>query len=1085
MFAFNLKRFVSGKDKLFLLAAVCLIAAVLVFTPVFAQDYDFTYTNDVTNTGNPWNQNGYSILYKGNTITNPSGEHSFAQVQPGGNYTFDNVKFVLKNETAGRPFIAALSAWDGKGDAVVTFKNSTITQEGTFEGVYFRAGGKPSNSGILNGLPGGVFNFEGDNTFTGLKDGQIRNDGTFNIKKGTTKFENCDLTLGQKNNQGAVNDPEGTWIIEDGATLVFNGNVKLLANNKPIFVVKPGGTLKFSESAKLDLSEIGETVAIQVEPGGTLVMTDNNIYGGAAANIQVEKGIADFTITKTWDDDSDDRRHRPTTDDFKSFILITIGEKTFTLADEEFTDQYGTVAIEKSTEDQHKYIITFTGKTPDTGLTKYKSVGESVAFTLAEDEFDHYTKGETDPVKGEDGNYTITNTINPRIVLFPTLNNVTETWNGQPHGVQITSLADENGIQYLEEVKPIISYTKEGKTEPIEVVPTDAGTYTVTLSLNEDDARYYKLHTHDVTHTVTITKAQIPVESFTAPAAAAGLVYKGTEQELLSSAGTWNETGKEYGTFHYSVSFTAAKAAPEGYLPTAPKATDAGTYTIAWMIEGDDNHFDYTPESAEITATIAKADIPEDSFTAPAATEGLKFTGSEQNLIKEGTGTWKEGQNSGTFQYKVGSGDFADSAKGTFVGSYSIEWKITGDSNHNDYNPAEGAKILTAAIAEGEIPENSFIAPDAAEGLKYTGAEQDLIKTGTGTWTAVEYGTFLYKVSFDPAKTVPEGYSPEAPKGAEVGTYTIEWMIKGDENHTDYINGTSIQVTIAEAEPVVTPDLEDAVITITNQAALVADGTEKKVEIAVSYNGEPLTEGTDYAIEGTTTATEPGTYTFTITGLGRFAGTQQDFEWTITSEPQPGPQSVRPGFHFVQLPGFWDRERNCPSFGCGKELPATGFPTRVNVPLSVRPEGLNYRNLNMRLQIPALELDTDLIGVPELDNSWAVEWIGDKAGLLSGTSYPGEGYSVIAAHNHLNNTETGPFLALGSLESGDKVFVNAADGSLISFSVYANELLAPTDMEKVASVAEQFENSLVLITCENETLEGGYANRRVIFAKPY
>ena len=39
-------------------------------------------------------------------------------------------------------------------------------------------------------------------------------------------------------------------------------------------------------------------------------------------------------------------------------------------------------------------------------------------------------------------------------------------------------------------------------------------------------------------------------------------------------------------------------------------------------------------------------------------------------------------------------------------------------------------------------------------------------------------------------------------------------------------------------------------------------------------------------------------------------------------------------------------------------------------------------------------------------------------------------------------------------------------------------------MEKMAAIAEKEENTLVLITCENESARGGYLNRRVIFAKP-
>jgi hypothetical protein len=39
-------------------------------------------------------------------------------------------------------------------------------------------------------------------------------------------------------------------------------------------------------------------------------------------------------------------------------------------------------------------------------------------------------------------------------------------------------------------------------------------------------------------------------------------------------------------------------------------------------------------------------------------------------------------------------------------------------------------------------------------------------------------------------------------------------------------------------------------------------------------------------------------------------------------------------------------------------------------------------------------------------------------------------------------------------------------------------------MEMMASIAESEENTLVLITCENESADGGYLNRRVVFAKP-
>ena len=46
----------------------------------------------------------------------------------------------------------------------------------------------------------------------------------------------------------------------------------------------------------------------------------------------------------------------------------------------------------------------------------------------------------------------------------------------------------------------------------------------------------------------------------------------------------------------------------------------------------------------------------------------------------------------------------------------------------------------------------------------------------------------------------------------------------------------------------------------------------------------------------------------------------------------------------------------------------------------------------------------------------------------------------------------------------------------------ADEL--PDDFEKLAAIAGQEVNSLVLITCENESAEGGYLHRRAVFARP-
>ena len=309
------------------------------------------------------------------------------------------------------------------------------------------------------------------------------------------------------------------------------------------------------------------------------------------------------------------------------------------------------------------------------------------------------------------------------------------------------------------------------------------------------------------------------------------------------------------------------------------------------------------------------------------------------------------------------------------------------------------------------------------------------------------------------------------------------------------------------------------------------DGEEHEISFYVEYNGIELTEGTDYTVDESSdlSGTETGKYTVSITAVGEgakdlaagnFSGSTSK-TWSILAQapsaapaqpdlpeadvtpaevpaasqdpapaqeslslsPQPRDQRTAEDtdFSWYQI---GEIEEHSSSFCFDCELPKTGFSSRVSTPLSVKPSGLNYSDLKMRIQIPTIELDTELIGVPLRSGEWAVEWLGDRAGLLSGSHVPGEGLTVIAAHNTLNDTEVGPFLLLYALEHNDVIFINQPDGSLQRFGVYANMLVEPNDMQKLAMIADQEQGSLILITCENESAEGGYLNRRVVFAKP-
>ena len=166
------------------------------------------------------------------------------------------------------------------------------------------------------------------------------------------------------------------------------------------------------------------------------------------------------------------------------------------------------------------------------------------------------------------------------------------------------------------------------------------------------------------------------------------------------------------------------------------------------------------------------------------------------------------------------------------------------------------------------------------------------------------------------------------------------------------------------------------------------------------------------------------------------------------------------------------------------ELPRTGFSAVRPTALAEQPLNLRYALSGMTLEIPSLDVSADIVEVPYADNEYAIDWLDERVGLLEGTMVPGEGISILTGHNHLNTMEAGPFAFLKFLNEGDMIFVRERSGGLQSFRVYAAEKIGAADTAKLMRIAMQDENSLTLLTCEDELPDGGYASRRVVAARP-
>lgn len=146
----------------------------------------------------------------------------------------------------------------------------------------------------------------------------------------------------------------------------------------------------------------------------------------------------------------------------------------------------------------------------------------------------------------------------------------------------------------------------------------DAGSYTAKVT--ELSNKNYKLPATGLEQTFEIKKAKSSIVK--APTAIENLVYNGKAQTLLTAGEAKN------GTFVYKFE------SDEKYSESLPTAKDAGTYTIYFMVQGNENY--NSTEAQKITATIEKApESSSSSVVASSSSEKVESSSSEKSTLLE------------------------------------------------------------------------------------------------------------------------------------------------------------------------------------------------------------------------------------------------------------------------------------------------------------------------------------------------------------------------------------------------------------------------------------------------------------------
>lgn len=270
------------------------------------------------------------------------------------------------------------------------------------------------------------------------------------------------------------------------------------------------------------------------------------------------------------------------------------------------------------------------------------------------------------------------------------------------------------------------------------------------------------------TLTYTIGKA---TPDFTAPAAKE-LTYSGEPQALVE-AGSVNPGKLLY------------RLGDGEYSETVPTATNAGDYTVYYMVEGLDTDNYNEVSSGSVSVTIRKAEAPDITFpeVLNEITYGQKLEEAKLSFYTNDYGTFS--WNASTSVPNAGTAGYALDFYPNELALQNYDWKDAGEAQ---WIADRNALCICPNVTVNKAP-STVTAPTAVSGLVYNKSAQTLIAAGS-----TNDGTIVYALD-------KEGeYITELPQATAAGTYHVWYKVIGDSNHNDS-TPTPVEVKIAKADP--------------------------------------------------------------------------------------------------------------------------------------------------------------------------------------------------------------------------------------------------------------------------------------------